>query len=570
MSMKKNKFAPQVLTFIFIIISFIACDSDFATLTSEVINPDVATSFRIETDPSDVIIYTKPLGPVQSNDFGANLNTLGIYDDVFGRTTSSFVTQVIANSYAPDFGTVEEEVRIDSVVLTIPYFNIPTDVDDEGNITYSVDSILPKGDTYKSLKLRVFENNYFIRDFDPNADFNDSQDYFSNKTASTTESISDASLEGEELIMLHGPQTSYTGTNDFITISDEGFVLEGLDTDEDEDTDPQILERQPPGIRVKLDPAFWQSKIIDKQDDPVLSSQSDFLDYFKGLYFKAEAVNGDGSYLMLNTGNSNANVTIYHSKLNTATDDTDDRVEGTYAIRFGPNRINFYDNDFVTPIPEGNPETGDSKIYLKGGEGSIAGIKLFDGFYDEGAGITNFDKFRSDFVNLVDNKFVSAKRLVNEANLVVYVDQDIEQVGDEPNRLYLYDVANKSPLVDYFLDGVNNSLPSFSISNHLGALQRVGDEQSGAGIKYKFKITEHINNLLLRDSTNVDLGLAVSLNVNIEEFVQQRNVQNINNEDILSPASSVITPRGIILHGNTTENESKRVYLEIYYTEPNN
>jgi hypothetical protein len=34
--------------------------------------------------------------------------------------------------------------------------------------------------------------------------------------------------------------------------------------------------------------------------------------------------------------------------------------------------------------------------------------------------------------------------------------------------------------------------------------------------------------------------------------------------------SSVITPRGTILHGNNTEDETKRVYLEIYYTEPNN
>ena len=38
-------------------------------------------------------------------------------------------------------------------------------IDDDGNVTYEVDSILPKDDTYKPIKLRIFENNYFIRDF---------------------------------------------------------------------------------------------------------------------------------------------------------------------------------------------------------------------------------------------------------------------------------------------------------------------------------------------------------------------------------------------------------------------
>ena len=82
---------------------------------------------------------------------------------------------------------------------------------------------------------------------------------------------------------------------------------------------------------------------------------------------------------------------------------------------------------------------------------------------------------------------------------------------DEPNRIYLYDIENKTPLVDYFLDGQNTSLPSFSVINHLGPLQRVDDESDGNGIKYSLKITEHIANLLIKDSTNVELGLAVSL-----------------------------------------------------------
>lgn len=567
--MKKNKIALQVLTLIVVTLGFVACENDFATLESDVLNTSNATSFRIESEPSDVIIYTKPLGPVQSNDFGTNLSTLGIYDDAFGRTTASFVTQVVSETYAPNFGTPEEEVRIDSVSLTIPYFSVPTDVDEDGLIVYDVDSILHKNNELKKISLRVFENNYFIRDFDPNADFNESQAYFSNKTASTSENIPDASLEAEELVFVDYDEVTgliMSIVDNQIEINKKGYVLKDVNN-LDEDGNKTVLETQPPGIRVMLHPDYWQNKIIDKQDDPVLSNQNNFLDYFRGLYFRAETVNDDGSFLILNTGNPNANITIYYSKLDTSEDAMpEDRVEGTHVLRFGPNRINFIDNNYATPIPEGNEDTGDSKIYLKGGPGSIAGIKLFDGI-DSETGMTKFDKFRNDFVNLVDNKFDSAKRLVNEANLVVYVDQSIAQFG-EPNRLYLYDMENKTPLVDYYLDGVNNSLPSFSRINHLGVLERVSEEPTSAGVKYKFKITEHINNLLLRDSTNVELGLAVSLNVNIEEVVQQLTVQDMDNVEV--PASSTISPRGVILHGNTSNNENKRVYLEIYYTEPNN
>ena len=104
-------------------------------------------------------------------------------------------------------------------------------------------------------------------------------------------------------------------------------------------------------------------------------------------------------------------------------------------------------------------------------------------------------------------------------------------------------------------------------------MQRVDDEPAGNGIKYKLKITEHINNLLLNDSTNVKLGLAVSLNVNLESPIialGQKEVQSTDNSGFTIPLSSVLSPRGTVLHGNNALDESKRVFLEIYYTEPNN
>jgi hypothetical protein len=560
--MKNNKFALQVICFGLVIISFVACDKDFTTLESDIINNQNATNFNIVTNQYDIITYNKVLGPVQTNNLG--LNTLGYFNDAYGSTTAEFVTQLSPTSFAPSFG---ENVVLDSVVLSLPFFGSITEIDEDGNISYQLDSVIGSS----PIKLSIYESNYFLRDFNPNADFNEIQPYYSNKSTSNSEMISTAVLEGEELILIQNPDEEghiSLDNNGNALINNSGFILTTID----DEGETQVTQRQPPGLRLKLDPQFWQEKIIDQEENAVLTNQNNFSEYFRGLYFKAEAVNDDGSFMILNVGSTNSNIIMYYTRDSNDEDDEDGIEQATYTINFGPNRVNFIDNDFNVSLTDGDPINGDQRLYLKGGQGSIARISLFNGedIDIEDEALNAFELWKSTFVETDDEgNFVKSKRIVNEANLVFYVDQNSLD-GKEPNRIYLYDIENKTPLVDYFLDGQNNTVPSISVSNHLGPLQRVDDEPNGEGIKYKLLITEHINNLLLRDSTNVDLGLSVSLNVNLEELLPQRDVLTTEDTDDTTPISSIITPRGTVLHGNNTEDETKRVYLEIYYTEPNN
>jgi len=569
--MNKNKFALQLGVLCFLVTSFIACDKDFSTLESDIITSDVATNFDVlrmsETNPefTDIITYTDVIEPVQTN--GLGLNSIGIYDDVaYGRTTTSFVSQLTTSSFISDFG---EQVKIDSVVLYLPYFSSIEDIDDDENITYEIDSVFGR----EPFRLSLFESNYFIRDFDPDAEFDEIQPYFSNMSASTSEIISEASLEGVELTFVDYNEDTgeFDPIDNTIEISEEGYVLTA--SEENEDGEEEVTSRnQFPGIRVLLDTTFWHNKIISKAGDPVLEGQNTFSEYFRGLYFKAEPINDDGSFIILNTAGQTSNITIYYTRLIANSDEEGATEQATYTLNFGPNRINFINNEFTTVINDGDDVNGDARLFLKGGEGSIAKFKLFNGtdLDDDDDSMNTFEAWKSDFVETdSEGNFVRAKRIVNEANLVFYVDQNLVD-GDEPDRLFLYDVDNKQPLDDYFIDISNSGLPSLSKSTHLGPLQRVDDEPDGDGIKYKFTITEHINNLLLRDSTNVELGLAVSLNVNLEDLVTQRQVQTGDNSDFTVPVSSVISPRGTVLHGSNTEDSAKKVYLEIYYNEPNN
>ncbi|WP_426431673.1 DUF4270 domain-containing protein [Winogradskyella sp. HB-48] len=575
--MKKNKITLNIFILALIIISFVACDSDFTNLESDALNSDVATNFDILNSTYDVITYNNPLGPVQTNN-SLGLSTLGLYDDVYGRVTSSFVSQVSLSSYSPTFLGDANELVIDSVVLNLPYFSGVSDIDEDNNITYLVDSIFPKSDSYNPIRLSIYENNYFIRDFDPNAEFNEAQSYFSNKTASASEVI--APLEGTELIFVENPENvNHLSLNSFgnININKQGFKLTAITEGENGEEDDTIITYSPPGIRLKLDPQFWQEKIIEKEGDAVLSNSNNFLEYFRGLYFKAEAVNDDGSYLILNTNSTNSNITIYYTTTTiTEGEDGEDvttEEQKSFTLFFSGNKINFFENNFNITIPDADETSGDERLFLKGGEGSIAKIKLFNGedIDDNDETMNTFEDWKNEFVETENGKFKSIKRLVNEANLVIYVDQDyLNQSGSygperEPDRLYIYDIENRLPLTDFFVDATNSSLPYFSKFNHLVPLQREGDESTGDGIKYKFRITEHINNLLLNDSTNVELGLSVSLNVNLEELAQQQ-IQSNNDSELTTPISSVLSPRGTVLHGNNTTDDSKRVYLEIYYT----
>lgn len=550
--MKRFKFALKNSLLLLILFSiFIACEQDFASINSDIVNDETATSFNTSSESFEVITYNDALGPVQTNNIGVNL--LGVYDDPnYGRTTANVVTQVASSLINPTFG---ENIVLDSVVLSLSYFSSNIGVGDDNILDFVLDSVFPRGNgtEFSPIKLTLYENNYFLRDFDPTAVFNTPQNYYSNQSASPTELIPDSELEGT---LIH--------VEDTLMISSEGIILTDGAIEE-----PMVTESGPPSIRIKLDNlAFWRNKILERGGTPELSNVNNFNNFFRGIYFKVEPINNDGTMMILSfaeQGTNNADITLFY------TEDSDvlgERTQQTFTLTFGPNRANFLENEFNVPLIDGDDVNGDSRLFIKGGEGSVAAIKLFNGENTDSDNSTDntFEAWRKQFVNLnEDGTFQSSRRLVNEANLVFYVDPILVN-GEEPERLYLYDRSNNIPLADYFTDLAVSTDPNASIVNHLGVLERENGEPAGQGIRYKMRITSHINNLLIQDSTNVELGLSLSSDVNLEGTVPQR-AQQINNSIINNiPVSSIISPRGTVLHGSNSEDQSRRVFLEIFYT----
>lgn len=520
---------------------FSSCDKDFVSLDSEIAGE---TDFEVADSKYEVIAYNHKLNPVQTNALPANL--FGFYKDLtYGSFTANVVTQLAPTSFDPNFPV---GITLDSVVLTVPYFSKAVSLENE-KTKYKLDSVYGSA----PINFKIYENVYFLRSFDPSLGFDRPQKYYSDRSLSASNQIPLPSLQWQMIYQ-----------NPEFRVSDQEIILK-----QDENDKPTRIA---PAMRIKLDMDFWNDKIILKKGQPELSNLNNFQNYFRGLYFEASpSLSNDGSMLLLNFAATTANVTIYYSS--PATGSTTDQIEGSYRMNFSGNRANFFDNNFTTAIPQGNPTTGDANLYLKGGQGSMALIDLFGGTNSDGnnGSLNAFESFKNDFVTTdATGKFLKAKRLINEANLVFEVDQTLTN-GQEPDRIFIYDTKNGIPLFDYTFDSADQSNPNNSRINHLGKLKRVGNTANGKGVKYKLKITEHIKNLLQKDSTNVTLGLTVSTNVDTEGSTAQRAIQSPDaNMPNYIPVSAILSPRGTVLYGSNPSDQSKKIYLEIFYTEPNN
>ena len=527
-----------------------SCEKDFTSLDSDVINSDNAINFETSSIEYPIVTHSRIVDPVQSNNLPSFL--IGYNNHaIYGESTASFVGQMVPDQYSPDFG---ENTVLDSVILTIPYFSRGIETSDEDDITYELDSVY--GDS--PIKLSIYRNNFFLRSFDPYGEFDDSQKYYSNGSLSDLELISQGQLEGELLFE----------TNDFVP-SENQINLTELDTLDE----PFVSQKIAPAIRFRLDTPnnnYWQNLIFDNEDDPVLLNENNFKDFFRGLYIKVEGINSEGSMMLLNLASTNTNLTIHYTSDTPITDETDTSNEdditsyqNDYVINFSGVLLNIFDNNFFVDVSNSDEVNGDENIYLKGGEGYIGLVDLFNGTVENEVGdqVDAFDHFKSFFYDDISD---SSLKLINEAYIEFYVNQDLN-LENEPDRIFVYNYEQNTSLIDYFIDQSVSSTTINAKINHLEPLQRVDDDPEGQGIKYKIRITEHLNNIILLDSTNARLGLGTINDIAATSFF---SILNDDDDDLQLTSGTILSHKGTVLHGNQSQQEDKRPKIKIYYTEP--
>ncbi|MBT7623161.1 MAG: DUF4270 domain-containing protein [Flavobacteriaceae bacterium] len=597
--------------YLFLFVIFItACNKDYNTIGINLINNK---AFNTSVEEVPVFVKMKKIPPYVVNQI--QTFQLGKYNDnIYGNSEVTYISQITMETVSPVFGIFEqndeingmedniasipEEETLKDVFLDIPFFTNVDDDDNDGVINlYDVDSTDPEsdsdgdglsdiaekqtgqnplnpdtdgdgildgedtesknpdgnatvyeldslmGNSAAKFKLKVNELDYYLRAYDPESNFEKYQKYYSNNEIAS----------------------NFSGTvlfDDEIEINSKELVFWKEDDPEtpDEDESEAIKERLTPRIRVSLDKDFFQKKIIDNEGSQDLANNENFKLFIKGLVIKAYDFS-DPLLMILNFSEAEVRL-VYgyqkYDKKDTPDDTSDDVVEESeeqYKLKMEGYKINSFKND---PYPASiytevydtinNPKS----VYLKGGEGVMAEIELFK---------------NNDGIDVLEE--IRAKQwLVNEANLSMYIDKEMLSLNGgiiEPSRLYLYDIENKAPVLDYFIDNSTGPKESENKVIHGGLIELDEDDK---GLMYKIRISEHIKNIIRKDSTNVRLGLVVSSDIS-----SSMNTE-VEKSDLMTfiPSSSVINPLGTVLIGPSpsAENYSKRMRLNLYYTEVNN
>ena len=599
--------SKKIILFSFFLFLF-SCTKEFNTIGTEILKDD---SFETKVQDIEVYASQKIIGPF-------NTTNLPIYqigeirDNIFGSVTSSFITQLQLSRYNPSFGiasqekentgdplnitVIEENEQVTEVYLDIPFFTNRNDKDGDGVIdsydvddndvnsdsdgdgvsdaqerangtdplnpdtdgdgipdgqdddtvnpnpgatVYDVDSLL--GNFNDSFKIKIQEMDYYLREYDPTDNFESRQRYYNDNN----------------ILENFTGQTLFDGE---VQIDKNELLIYREDDPETDDIDEseEVKERLSPRIRIPLNSEFFQSKLIDKEGSIDLANYDNFNLYFKGIYINAYDFI-DPLMMILDFDSAEIVINYEYDKYNKnnteddITDDTIDRESKDFKITFIGNKINLikkepFSSEIISNI---NSTNNLAKIYLKGGEGLMAEIDLFK----DSQGNDLLDDIRS------------RPWLINEANLTFYVDRETIDLNGgliEPFRIYLYDLDTSLPLVDYYIDDTQGPRRSETKINHGGMLDIDSDSR---GIKYKIRISEHIKNIVRKDSTNKKLGLVLS-----------SSITNIFSTELKSsplesaPQTTVINPLGTVLYGPEPDqpNYDKRLKLELFYSEIKN
>ncbi|MEM9686202.1 MAG: DUF4270 domain-containing protein [Bacteroidota bacterium] len=540
------------LLLLFLFLCTVSCEKEFNTIGTTIIS---GNHFETEKMYADVFTYNRKINAIQTN--GLPIYQLGRYTDpVYGETQARIATQLSLQIVNPTFGTYSQELEdnadtddsdltiqenetVTRVYLDIPFFSTLEDTDEDGNRTFELDSIY--GNENALFNLRVEELTFYLKDLDPESNFETPQEYFSDQ---------DFSADTGALLF-----------DETYSINDQEIIIYEEDDPETEESEADnIRERLDPRIRIELDPAFFQQTILDAEGSEFLANINNFREYFRGLYISADSFSDD-VLMLLNLSQATIEIEYSYDKVDTngtADDASDDEIfteDSSFTINLSGNILNTFSH---TPYPvtisdQLNTNTNASRLYLKGGAGTFVEIKLFD----EDETNINLDAIRAN------------KWLINEANLTFYIDRealDVAGTSTEPQRLYLYDMENNTPLLDHLLDATTNlGNPAISKTIYSGILEKDEEEK---GIRYKIRLTEHINNLIRRDSTNVRLGLVLTSDIN---NIDTATTILEPSDEIDSATASVINPLGTVLFGSDPGvEEDKRLRLEIFYTEYEN
>ena len=588
----------------------ISCNKDYHPVGIDLF---VDQTLRTKTKNIPAFTFQESINQVQTN--VQPLAQLGMINHpVFGKSEASIITQI---AIRPDlfFGNlrqnfenqsdgsnpdiIDEEEKVKEVFLEIPFFSNTKDSDNDGvidsldadpndpasnsdgdeltdivefqsglnplssdsdgdgildhndndnsaydseNSVYDIDSIY--GNRNSEFTLQVHELTYYLNDYDPLTNFQSSQIYYSNRDYYTEGFVGATLFDGR--IKLNFDEIRFYYNED------------DPDTPDIDET-TQVENRLTPRLRIPLDPNFFQEKLIDLEGTESLLSEISYQKDMRGLIIRAENFSDD-LYMLLDIQNAEIKISYEFKDNNTQgtledlTDDTIEILERNFSLSLGGAFLNVLKNEvFESSI---NKRIADSKNNIPTDKLFIQSSRLH--------GKIRLFSNEDPNVNEQLNSIRDENLLVNQANLIFHVDPEVPFEQYNAQRLYLFNLNNGAPIIDYFSDGSTSNFGTNANKGVFGGKLEL--DENGNPSQYKFNITNHISNIIRNDSLNYDLGMTVTANIDTPSII--RAINQDEDQEIRYPLASTLNPLGTVLIGSHPDSLQfdKRVRLELIYS----
>lgn len=605
----KNHFLYFFVSFLITTI-IISCNKDYHPVGIDLF---VDQTLRTKTKNIPAFTFQESINQVQTN--VQPLAQLGMINHpVFGKSEASIITQI---AIRPDlfFGNlrqnfenqsdgsnpdiIDEKEKVKEVFLEIPFFSNTKDSDNDGvidsldadpndpasnsdgdeltdivefqsglnplssdsdgdgildhndndnsaydseNSVYDIDSIY--GNRNSEFTLQVHELTYYLNDYDPLTNFQSSQIYYSNRDYYTEGFVGATLFDGR--IKLNFDEIRFYYNED------------DPDTPDIDET-TQVENRLTPRLRIPLDPNFFQEKLIDLEGTESLLSEISYQKDMRGLIIRTENFSDD-LYMLLDIQNAEIKISYEFKDNNTQgtledlTDDTIEILERNFSLSLGGAFLNVLKNEvFESSI---NKRIADSKNNIPTDKLFIQSSRLH--------GKIRLFSNEDPNVNEQLNSIRDENLLVNQANLIFHVDPEAPVEQYNAQRLYLFNLNNGAPMIDYFSDGSTSNFGTNANKGVFGGKLEL--DENGNPSQYKFNITNHISNIIRNDSLNYDLGMTVTANIDTPSII--RAINQDEDQEIRYPLASTLNPLGTVLIGSHPDSLQfdKRVRLELIYS----
>ena len=343
-----NKIKSILLVFLFGGL-MVSCNSDADDLGKNLFDGNSVTGNQVSYD---LVAYNINNGDaVRADSYALQRATLGAFTEgQFGTQKSAYVTQVRLSKYAPDFGT---NPIVDSVVLEIkPQYDATTKAVTTTNVTH-------EGQVAKHT-LTKYET---VKYGNPAATMNiDVHEIATDLGAVGTEKLSNSTV-----------------TTSGVPLGTKVFSGNVYAVSINKTSDNTALLTKETGLRIQLNASYFQTKIANKSGATELSTESNFINYFKGL--KISVRENDG--YLINFAPNEVTMTMYYKS---------GGKSNTFSFDLGSSNVHFSkisytrSTTFNSVMANINSTNGDPLLYMQGMGGPGAGIKL------NGAGVSDLKR----------------------------------------------------------------------------------------------------------------------------------------------------------------------------------